>query len=525
MDFQVIFVSTRGFVLEVNDGVFFARADYQILVNGNVYDETDHVVHTVYGLEPDHEYEISVRMGTECSPVRKVHTEKEFVTLNVKEFGAKGDGKSDDTLFIQTAINVCPPGGRVYIPEGEYKIYGLFLKSHMVLDMEKNAVLSAYCDRKALPILPGMIQSQDGTAEYNPGTWEGDPEPMFLSVINGFAVEDVVITGGGTIDGNAQQGDWWEEPRKKVGGAYRPRMIFLNRCKNVTVFGITVKNSPSWTLHPYFSENIRWMDMKVLNPETSPNTDGINPDSSKNVDVIGLEISVGDDCMAINSGRYYMGNKYKTPSENIMVRQCYMRKGHGSVVIGSAMAGGVRHVRCEKCLFEGTDRGLRIKTKRGRGKDAIIEDIYFKDIKMERVKTPFVVNSFYFCNEPDGESEYVQCKSPLPVDDRTPHIKDLTFENITATDCQVAAAYIYGLPEAKIESLEMKNIKVSFAENAKADYPAMMLDVEWCCKKGIYINNVHRLILEQIEVSGADGEEIELQNIDQIAGEHTCLKR
>ena len=89
----------------------------------------------------------------------------------------------------------------------------------------------------------------------------------------------------------------------------------------------------------------------------------------------------------------------------------------------------------------------------------------------------------------------------------------------------MAAAYIYGLPEAKIELLEMKNIKVSFAENAKADYPAMMLDVEWCCKKGIYINNVHKLLLEQIEVSGADGKQIELNNIDQISEGCTYLKR
>ncbi|HBY71622.1 MAG TPA: polygalacturonase, partial [Lachnospiraceae bacterium] len=158
-------------------------------------------------------------------------------------------------------------------------------------------------------------------------------------------------------------------------------------------------------------------------------------------------------------GKIYMGRKYKVPCEDIIIRQCYMEKGHGAVTIGSEMAAGIYQVLVEDCIFQSTDRGLRIKTRRGRGKDAVIDGIVFDHIRMKEVKTPLVVNCFYFC-DPDGKTRYVQSKEAYPVDDRTPSIKKLTFTDIFCENCHVAAAYFYGLPEQKIEEVIMDHVTV-----------------------------------------------------------------
>ena len=212
----------------------------------------------------------------------QVKTPREFVTLNVKDFGAKGDGIQDDTLFIQAAILSCPDESRVLVPEGTYRVTSLFLKSNLRLELAEGAVLSAETDRSRLPILRGLIESWDERDEYNLGTWEGNPIDCYSSVITGIHVENVVIYGLGIIDGNAGEDNWWHEPKVKKG-AFRPRMVFLNRCRNVTVQGIQVQNSPSWNVHPYFSSRLKFVDMNILNPKDSPNTDGLDPESCRDV--------------------------------------------------------------------------------------------------------------------------------------------------------------------------------------------------------------------------------------------------
>ena len=210
-----------------------------------------------------------------------------------------------------------------------------------------------------------------------------------------------------------------------------------------------------------------------------------------------------------------MGKKYKTPSENITVRQCLVLKGHGAVTIGSEMAGGVRNLLVEDCRFVNTDRGLRVKTRRGRGADAVINGITFKNIEMDNVMTPFVVNCFYFC-DPDGKTKYVQSREEMPVDERTPYIKSLRFEHINAKNCHVAAAYFEGLPEQKIEEIIMDDINIEFSEKAKCDVPAMSLGVEKCSKKGIFASNITRLTLKNVNIDGHDGEACILSSIDEV---------
>lgn len=517
MEFQVIFKTSRRVTIElINRGIYHTDQPYEVYLDGEKVMDSHKVIQTVNGLKPDTAYLLEVRMGKECGSA-KIRTDYEYVTLNVRKFGARGDGEHDDTVCIQAAIHCCPKNSRVYLPKGIYRVSSLFLKSDITIDLAEGAVISAYTEREKFPILPGLIESYDETDEYNLGTWEGNPLEMFGSIITGVNVENVVITGQGVLEGNASYDNWWKgEGREKTGGAYRPRMIFLNHCENITVQGITVQNSPAWNLHPYFSNRTRWIDLQVINPKISPNTDGMDPESVDGLEVAGVYFSLGDDCIAMKSGKYYMGHKYKVPSQNIEIRQCYMRHGHGSVTMGSEIAAGVRHMVVRDCIFEDTDRGLRVKTRRGRGNDSVVDDILFENIRMDGVLTPFVVNSYYWCCDPDGHSEYVKNKEALPVDKRTPFIKKLTFRNIEAHNCHVAGSFIYGLPEAKIEDVTFEQVSVDFAENPTPEYPAMMADVEACTRMGIYINNVKRLTMKDVTVMGADGGDIEIVNVDEL---------
>lgn len=512
MKLRVALKTARSATIEtITEQIYEYDIPGTIFINGESHGETIKTVFTLFDLKPDMDYNICLeRDGIKAEVFFR--TDYEFVTLDVREIGAKGDGIQDDTPFIQAAIMACPKDGRVLIPKGTYHITSLFLKSHIKIELAEGAELQADTDRNKFPRFPGVIESYDEKEDYNLGTWEGNPLPMFAGIITGIDIEDVVIYGRGLINGQADFDNWWHDVRKmKI--SFRPRMVFLERCKNVSLQGFSLKNSPAWVLHPYFSQDLKFIDLTINNPANSHNTDGLDPESCKDVEILGVHFSLGDDCIAIKSGKIYMGRKYKTPSENIMIRQCLMENGHGAVTVGSEVGAGVKNIRVEYCLFRHTDRGLRIKTRRGRGKDSVLSEIYFDHIHMDHVMTPFVVNSFYFC-DPDGKSDYVQCREALPVDERTPSIKGLYFTNIKAENCHVAASFFYGLPEQKIERIELKNVEVSFAEEASIGAPAMLSGIEECSKKGFLINNVETLILDQVSISGQEGEAFTVTNVD-----------
>lgn len=514
MSIKVIFRTARCVTIEIEDGsIYESEKEWEIYIDGIKYGTTRQVITSIYDLKPDTRYEIAVK-GADGESVTTVKTDREFVTLNVKDFGAKGDGIQDDTPYIQAAVMCCPKDSRVLIPEGTYRITSLFLKDDLRLELAEGAVLSAETDRTKFPVLRGMVESYDEREEYNMGTWEGNPLDCFSSTITGMNVKHVVIYGQGIIDGNASRENWWNNPKvRRI--AFRPRMIFLNHCEDIVIQGIQVQNSPSWNLHPYFSNHLRFLDLKVLNPKDSPNTDGLDPESCHDVEITGVYFSVGDDCIAVKSGKIYMGSKYKVPSQDITIRQCCMRDGHGSITIGSEMAGGVRNLTVKDCLFLHTDRGLRIKTRRGRGKDAVLDEIVFENIHMDHVMTPFVINSFYYC-DPDGHTEYVASKEPLAVDERTPEIRTLAFRDILAENCHLAAAYLYGLPEKKIERVEMERIHVTYAEDVEEGVPAMMDGISPVSRMGIYANNIKTLVLEDVVIEGQTGEAVVAENVDNL---------
>ncbi len=516
MKFEIVEVFNRSVTIELeSDAIFEQDKSFEVCINGEKKLESSRNVVSVGGLLPDTEYTISVVCDGETTD-SKFKTQHESYLLDVTAFGAKGDGKTSDTAAIQAAICCCPVDGTVYLPKGEYYCTSLFLKSNMTLWIDKGAVILGDTDRYHYPILPGMTLSTDEKSEYNIASWEGNPLNSFASLITAIDAENLNIIGEGVIDGNAQNSDWWHNPKIKKG-AWRPNAMYLCRCKNVRVQSVTVQNSPCWTVHPYYSDNLAFLNLYIHNPSDSPNTDGLDPESCKDVLVLGTVISVGDDCMAIKSGKYYMSLMHHKVTENVIIRNCKFERGHGSVTVGSEAAGGVKNVRVSKCIFDGTDRGLRIKTRRGRGERSVLDDILFENINMNGVHMPFTVNMFYFC-DPDGHSDYVQNQAPAPVDEMTPSIGSITGRNINCEGISACLLCAFGLPEMPIKELRFENIKASFLpeRDRVPERPVMMDNFDEMSGRSIFARNVKRLITHNISIKGSADKEPELINVDDV---------
>ena len=514
MEIRMLFVSARSATIELADGgLYNTKNTYRLTLNGLEIGAEDTVVHSVYGLWPETEYVLKAYDGAEEVGSLAFRTEAESFTLNVRRFGAVGDGAHDDTAAIQAAINCCPEKGRVLIPAGEYKVLPLFLRSHITIEIQKGATLRLETDRTKFPILPGMTRSTDETDDLNLGSWEGNPLDMFAAFITGVKVKDVLLCGEGVLDGQADKSDWWVTPRIRRG-AWRPRMLFLNDCEDVTVQGLSFCNSPAWNLQPYFSRNLKFLNIHVTAPSHSPNTDGFDPESCEHILLAGAHFSLGDDCIAIKSGKLYMGATYKTPTSDMEVSHCLMENGHGGMTCGSEMAGGIHHVYLHDCVMRNTDRGLRVKTRRGRGEQGVIDDIVFENVLMEHVGTPYVVNCLYFC-DPDGKTEYVQSRDKQVVDERTPRIGRIAFRNVTATDV-TCAGYFLGLPERPIECVEMENVSIACAEDAAPMAPAMANGVPSVTRKGLVAINVDKVVMKNVIITGQDGVRLECENVGEV---------
>ncbi len=494
---QVLFVSSRSCsVLLEENGDYELRKPLCLKLNEEPRGEETRSVVSFFDLQPDTAYTLTAARDGEAEKRISFRTLKETVSLDVRRFGAAGNGEHDDTPALQAAILCCPPGGRVMIPRGTYRTGPLFLKSGITLELKEGAVLALRTDREAFPILPGVTFTENG--EYLLGSWEGNPLDSFASALTGIGVEDVKVIGRGIVDGCASAENWWKDPKRKKG-AWRGRLLYLRDCRNITVQGVTFRNSPAWNLHPTFSKDLLFCDIAVEAPAVSPNTDGFDPESCSRVRVLGTRFSVGDDCIAIKSGKIYMGRTYKTPCEDLEIAYCAMLDGHGGVTVGSEMAGGVRRVRVHHCCMRGNDRGLRIKTRRGRGEQAVIDDIRFEHVRMDGVKAPLVVNCFYFC-DPDGHAEWVQDRKPRPADETTPTVGEIVFEDVRAENCHGCAAYVLGLPERPVRKVLLKDCVFTFAENARPMTAAMADGVEPVCRQGVISEFADQVLLENVQI-------------------------
>ncbi len=511
--FKLLFVSSVSACFEFeNNSPYYNPERYTVTVNGvKENSERSTNVFSLFNLAPDTEYTVTTSLGGKITFV----TKSETAVVDVKSLGAKGDGKTDDTLIIQRAIDGCPAGGRILFTEGKYYTRPLTLKSDITIELKKDAVILGDTEEGHYPVIPA--RATVGGAEEIMASWEGEPHDCHQSLIHAHRCKNICIAGEGFINGNANNSTWWATPKgRKIA---RPRLVFLNRCENVVLHGIRGGNSASWNLHPYFSKNLKFYDISIKCPADAPNTDGLDPESCDGVDIIGCIFSVGDDCVALKSGKLYMGKTYKTPANNHTIRNNLFCDGHGAIVLGSEMSGGVKNLTVGQCVFKNTDRGLRIKSRRGRGKDGIIDGICFENIKMIAVKTPLVINMYYFC-DPDGMSDFVWSHDKnIPVDDGTPYMGKFTFRDIDCVDCECMPAWFDGLSELPIKEIRLENVHFSFNPNAKPFYPAMALKVTEHCREGLYADNIERLVLKNVTIEGVEGEKIICKNIGQLIKE------
>lgn len=494
---KILKLTSRTASIELlTNNPYYYDSNYDVYVNGELAFSDNRNVITLYDLNPNTNYLVCI-LNKEI----KFKTLDESLCLNVKDFNAIGDGIIDDTMKIQAAIMCAPKNSTVYIPSGSYLISSLFLKSDIMLYLEKDAELIAKTDRSDFPILPGLIDN------YNFGVWEGSEVNNFASMINCINVENVVIAGCGSINCRAKLGDWYINHRV-MNIAWRGHAIFTNRSNNIDFIGLNVYDTFSWAVHPYFSEKLSFINMYIKNEKSMPTTDGIDPDCCNNVDIFGCKFDVGDDCIAIKSGTIDLAKKYRKACSNLTIRNNLMLAGHGGVVFGSESSGGINNVIVEQCRFIQTDRGLRIKTRRGRGNIGSIDNVSFNNIIMDGVKTPFVINMYYNMGPAGGHTEYVWTTKKLPKDDNTPVIGKFKFSNMKCNNVCYAAGVFLGLPESKIEGLELENIEFSYNNKCEEGYPVMIEHNFTMKNKGLYCFNVCNVITNNVKFIGVDGKEI-----------------
>jgi polygalacturonase len=356
---------------------------------------------------------------------------------------------------INKAILACSHsgGGRVVVPAGVFYTGPITLKSHVNLYLKEGAVLK-FSTRKEL-YLPSVLTRWEGVDCYN-----------YHPLIYAYGETNIAITGKGTIDGQGSNETWWSmcgapkfgwkpgKPGQNVSGrarllqaaedklpmeqrvmaepeALRPQLINVNQCNRVLIEGVTLVNSPFWVIHPLLSQNIVVSGVSMIND--GPNGDGCDPESCKGVLIENCFFNTGDDCIAIKSGRNNDGRKWGIPSENIIVRNCQMKNGHGGVVIGSEISGGYRNLYVEDCEMDSPnlDRVIRIKTNTCRG--GLIENIYVRNIKVGQCREAVLMINLLYENDED-------CQRDFP-----PTVRHVYLENVQSENSRYGVA-ITGLP-------------------------------------------------------------------------------
>lgn len=476
-----------GFMIELeNELCYDEDREYEIYINDCFYLTSNKNVISMFGLKSNTDYKVEIK-GLSNDILINMKTEKLDYLINVLDFNAKGDGANNDTSAVNAAVYSAPPHSTVYFPKGAYLVNQILLKSNVNLYLEKGAVIKQNTNREDLAVLKGFQKNYEHTAAIINASWEGHPLDCYCSLIYGKYVENIHIYGEGALDGNGFEGDWWLNPKVK-NVAYRPKNVFVAYCNNITISGLTSQNSASWNIHPFYCDNVNFYCLYIKSVDDSPNTDGINPESCEDVQIVGCHFSVGDDCITLKSGKYFMSQAYYKKTKNVTIRNCFMQKGHGGVVFGSEMSCGVENVLVTQCLFQDTDRGLRFKSRRGRGNRAVVDGVKVFNVKMERVVHCFVVNMFYNC-DPDGKSDYVKNKNITVKDNETPSISNIEISNLVSSDISGSGVFIYGLPESKVENILIENSSFHFANERVNECPAMMDDYEVIENLGIFIKN------------------------------------
>lgn len=382
--------------------------------------------------------------------------------VSIAEHGAVAGGTVKNTEAFARAIAACADagGGRVLVPAGRWLTGPIHLRSNIDLHLAEGAVL-VFSD-KFDDYLPVVRVRVGGVELYN-----------YSPFIYARDCRNVAITGRGKLDGNSKA--WWDwktketkeifqlEPKrvpveKRIFGteaaAIRPSFVVFFNCTNVLMEGFTIGGGPNWTIHPIFSENIIIRRVHVLTE--GPNNDGIDPDSCRNVLIEHCVFDTGDDCVVLKSGYNEDGWRVARPTENVVMRWCTSRRGHGGLVVGSEMSGDVRNVYMHDCEFEGTDRAVRIKSRGDRG--GVVENVWAENLRVKNLKYDVVILNM----------DYTADRNALATA-KPPTFRNIHVKNVTGAGAPVAIR-LTGLENSPLENLTFEDMTLETAEGVIASH-------------------------------------------------------
>jgi len=387
--------------------------------------------------------------------------------FEITSFGAVGDGVASCSTAIRRAIAACRAagGGRVVVPKGRFLTGAIRLESGVNLHVADGGVLAFTSDpQEYLPVVFTR--------------WEGVELMNYSPFIYAFEAENIAVTGPGTLDGQAGPDRWWnwrgaggagtagQTPARTrliemqargvpvaervfgAGSFLRPNFIQPYRSRNVLIDGVRIINSPMWEIHPVLCQSVTVRNVTI--ESHGPNNDGCNPESCRDVLIERCSFDTGDDCIALKSGRNDDGRRLHTPVENVVIRDCTMKDGHGGVVIGSEISGGARNVFAERCRMDSPrlDRVLRLKTNSVRG--GVIEGIYMRDVTVGQVAEAVMAIDFFY--EEGDAGKY------------PPTVRDIDMRNVTSRKSKYAFL-LRGYPHAPITGVRVADCRFDGVEN------------------------------------------------------------
>ncbi len=389
------------------------------------------------------------------------------VKLNVRDFGAKGDGMTKDTAAIQQAIDRCWVfgGGEVAVPAGNYLTGAIALRSNVTLRLDKDASILGSPDFADYPV-----------AQVR---WEGKWIQGRVGLIYALGADHIGIVGPGKIVGNQALGG-----RPNAQNPLRhPALIETIGCNDVRFEDFSTEYRLMWSIHPTNCQNVSIRNLTIRS--TGGNGDGIDIDSCKHVRIDGCDISTGDDCIAIKSGRGAEAYALLQTTEDVVIINCTMADSiFACIGIGSETSGGIRGVRIEKCKFTHAQTfAIYIKSRVGRG--AFIEDISGDDLDVSGTTQGFLrVNAL---------SSGIQDEVPVPGDEGIPDLKNFKFSNVRVKDCPWLADVTGIHPRKPLDGFSLTNVTGN-------------------CVKGISLANVKNADIRDIKVTGVTGPLIGVNN-------------
>jgi len=385
---------------------------------------------------------------------------KANVTLSVRDFGATGNGTTKDTAAIQQTIDRCWAlgGGEALVPAGTYLTGAIALKTNTTLRLEKDATILGAPDFADYPVTQVR--------------WEGKWILGHVGLVYAIDANHIGVAGPGKIVGNPALGG-----RPTLQNPLRhPALIEPIGCNGIRFEDFSTDYRLMWSLHPTYCENISIKNLTIRS--TGGNGDGIDIDSCKHVHIDSCDISTGDDCISLKSGRGMEAYTLLKTTEDVHIANCTFADAiFACIGIGSETSGGIRNVRIEHCKFvRARTFALYIKSRPGRG--AFIEDIVADDLDVSGTDGGFLRFNIL--------GSGIQDQAPVPGDEGIPTIRNFKFSNIRVKDCPVLVDGVAVHPNKPLDGFSLINVTGT-------------------CAKGIALANVRNARIEGIKVTGYAG--------------------